>query len=307
MNPNYHPAQSSSYVGLLHSKDGSAFNENFPYESFHSSVNFGDSEPIPAFSSQQTQDAPPETPVARAVRRKWNPTDDEVLISGWLNTSKDPIVSNDQKAGTFWNRVAAYYASSPHGREDGEREWVHCKKRWHRINDEINKFCGAYAAAERQQRSGESDTDVLKKAHDIFHSDNGHKFTLEHAWCMLKYEQKWMSLNTPTPGSKRKNTETSTQSSTTKGFVEPESTPQGLVEPERRPEGIKAAKAKRNTLKGKSVAEYAAVWDMKKADLEKKETLSKLGILDSLIALAKVQPLTEAEEAAKNKILAQYF
>ncbi|KAJ4914788.1 glutathione S-transferase T3-like [Raphanus sativus] len=116
-----------------------------------------------------------------------------------------------------------------------------------------------------------------------------------------------MSLNTPTPGSKRKNTETSTQSSTTKGFVEPESTPQGLVEPERRPEGIKAAKAKRNTLKGKSVAEYAAVWDMKKADLEKKETLSKLGILDSLIALAKVQPLTEAEEAAKNKILAQYF
>ncbi|KAJ4889201.1 glutathione S-transferase T3-like [Raphanus sativus] len=172
MDPNYHHAQSSSYVGLLNSQDGSAFNENFPYESFHSSVNFGDSEPIPAFSSQQTQDAPPETPVAR---------------------------------------------------------------------------------------------------------------------------------------SKRKNTETSTQSSTTEGFVEPESTPQGLVEPERRPEGIKAAKAKRNTLKGKFVAEYAAVWDMKKVDLEKKETLSKLGILDSLIALAKVQPLTEAEEAVKNKLLAQYF
>ncbi|KAG2321071.1 hypothetical protein Bca52824_014284 [Brassica carinata] len=140
MDPNNPPTQSSSYVGLLNSQQGSVFNENFPYESFHSSVNFGEFEPIPAFSSQQSQDAPVDTP-------------------------------------------------------------------------------------------------------------------------------------------------TNTQTSTTEGFIDAES----------RPEGIKAAKARRNTPKGKSVAEYASVWEMKKEDLERKERLSKLAILDTL--LAKTQALSEPEEA----------
>ena len=154
MDPRNLHTQSSSYVGLLHSQQGSVFHENFPYESFHSSVNFGESE-IPAFSSQQSEDAPVDTPVERLVRRKWTPADDEVLISAWLNSSKDAIVGNEQKSGTFWNRVGDYYAESPHGGEDGEkREHLHCKKRWQRINDQVNKFCAAYSAAERQISSG---------------------------------------------------------------------------------------------------------------------------------------------------------
>ncbi|KAF3594037.1 hypothetical protein DY000_02023764 [Brassica cretica] len=89
-------SQSRSYVGLLNS-------QNFPYESYPSTLNFGALE-IPPFSSQQT-DAPDvreDTPVACRERRKWTPADDEVLISAWLNTSKDAVVGNEQKAGTFW-------------------------------------------------------------------------------------------------------------------------------------------------------------------------------------------------------------
>uniref|UniRef100_A0A0D3BHD3 GRF-type domain-containing protein n=1 Tax=Brassica oleracea var. oleracea TaxID=109376 RepID=A0A0D3BHD3_BRAOL len=151
MDPNNLPSKSSSYVGLLHSQQ--------------------ESQPFPAFSSQQSQDAPLEppvqTPAARGVRRKWNPADDELTSS--------------------------------------------------------------ILAAERQMSSGETETDVLKKAHDIFFSDQEHKFTLEHAWCVLRYEQKWLSLNTPTAGgvSKRKNVEINSQTSTN--------------------EGVKAAKAKRNS------------------------------------------------------------
>ncbi|KAF3596867.1 hypothetical protein DY000_02026785 [Brassica cretica] len=145
--------------------------------------------------------------------------------------------------------------------------------------------------------SGETDTDVLKKAHDIFFSDQEHKFTLKHAWCVLRYEHKWLSLNTPTAGgvSKRKNVEINSQTSTNEGFVDVES----------RPEGVKAAKAKRNTGKGKSLAEIATVWEMKKDDLVRKERLSRLAILDTL--LAKTQPLSEVEEAVKNKLLAELF
>ena len=66
-----------------------------------------------------------------------------------------------------------------------------------------------------------------------------------------------------------------------------------------------AAKSKKNSAQGKSVEEYAAIWEMKKEDLEMKEKLSKLAILDTL--LAKKEPLTETEEVVKNKLLAQYF
>ena len=44
---------------------------------------------------------------------------------------------------------------------------------------------------------------------------------------------------------------------------------------------------------------------MKKEDLAMKERLSKLAILDTL--LAKKEPLSEAEEVVKNKLLARYF
>ncbi|KAG2272525.1 hypothetical protein Bca52824_067080 [Brassica carinata] len=65
-----------------------------------------------------------------------------------------------------------------------------------------------------------------------------------------------------------------------------------------RPEGIKAAKAKRNNAQGESLAEYTSIWEMKKEDLAMKEKLSKLAILDTL--LAKKEPLSEAEEVKLN-------
>uniref|UniRef100_A0A0D3DN34 Uncharacterized protein n=1 Tax=Brassica oleracea var. oleracea TaxID=109376 RepID=A0A0D3DN34_BRAOL len=98
-----HPySNSSSYVGLLNSQNESVLQGNFHYESFPSSMNIGASD-IPPFSSQQSEAPSPQedTPAQRRERRKWSPADDEVLISVWLNTSKDTIVGNDQKGGTF--------------------------------------------------------------------------------------------------------------------------------------------------------------------------------------------------------------
>ncbi|XP_013617765.1 PREDICTED: glutathione S-transferase T3-like [Brassica oleracea var. oleracea] len=150
-------SQYTSYVGLLHSQRENVGNENFPYESFPSSVYPGASE-IPPFSSQQSEApaTPEDTPAEHRERKKWTSADDEVLISAWLNTSKDALVGNDQKSGTFWQRVGDYYASSPHVRAGGEKtEHNHCKQRWHKINEWTNKFCGAFTAAERQKASGQ--------------------------------------------------------------------------------------------------------------------------------------------------------
>ncbi|KAG2303706.1 hypothetical protein Bca52824_032357 [Brassica carinata] len=93
--------------------------------------------------------------------------------------------------------------------------------------------------------------------------------------------------------SKRKTVESDSQTSTT-----------SVGEEEIRHEGVKAAKAKRNA-NGKSVDYYTTVLELRKVDLDRKEKLQKLAILD--ILLAKTQPLSEAEEAAKNKLLAEYI
>ena len=69
-----------------------------------------------------------DTAAERKGRRKWTPTDDVVLISSWLNTSKDPVVGNEQKSFGFWKRIAAYFAASPLVAGCEEREPSHCKQ-----------------------------------------------------------------------------------------------------------------------------------------------------------------------------------
>lgn len=287
-------SQSSGYMGLLQSQQQSVLHENSPYESFQ-----GGSSEIPQFSSQHREAPTPPTdiPAERGKRHKWTPADDELLISAWLNTSKDAIVGNNQKSGTFWQRVGDYFLAALLARDGCESsEHLHYKQRWHKINDQTNKFCGAYAAAERQISSGQNGNDVLKVAHDIFYSDQESKFTLEHAWCVLRHEQKWLSLNTTkvSGSSKRKSGDPGPQPSST-----------SVADQEPRPEGVKAAKAKRSNGQGKSVADYTSVWEMRQAELGRKEKLSKLAILDTL--LARKEPLSEKEEVAKNKLLSEYF
>ncbi|KAG2252919.1 hypothetical protein Bca52824_083055 [Brassica carinata] len=290
-------SQSFGYVGLLHSQQPTV-HDNFRYESYHSSsVNLGASE-VPPFSSQQADSPtqPEVAPVERRERKKWTPADDEVLISAWLNTSKDVVVANDQYARNFWKRVGEYYAASRHGTEGEKREHPRCKQRWHKINELTNKFCAAFASAERQQASGQNETDVLKLAHEIFYADHQTKFTLKHAWCVLRYEHKWLNLNTPKPSVslKRKTGETGTEASSCE-----------VGDRESRPVGAKAEKARRNNSKGKALEDVKSIWEIKKEDLVMKDTLSKLAILDTL--LAKKEPLSEAEEVVKNKLLAKYF
>ncbi|KAF8111923.1 hypothetical protein N665_0071s0062 [Sinapis alba] len=180
-----------------------------------------------------------ETTAERKERRKWSTVHDVVLISSWLNTSKDHIVGNEQKCGTFWKRIAAYFAGSPKVAASEQREWSHCKQRWQKINDLVNKFCGAYEAASREKSSCQNENDVLKLAHEIFYNNQKKKFNLEHAWKELPNDQKM--------------------------------------------------------LKGGSVK--TCMWSIKKADMAMKERLSKMKLLESLIA--KQEPLAEYEEALK--------
>ncbi|XP_013600999.1 PREDICTED: uncharacterized protein LOC106308389 [Brassica oleracea var. oleracea] len=174
-------------------------------------------------------DLPAELPAERKERRMWTQTDDIVLISSWLNTSKDPIVGNEQKSMAFWNRIAAYFSASPKLAGCEKRDKNQCKQRWHKLNDLVCKFCGAYEAATREKTSDDEGT------------------------C--------------------------------------------------HPPGVKATKTsgKKPLVQGKDLSHFRTMWSIKKEDLVMKEKISKMKLLESLVA--KQVPLADYEEALKKKLI----
>uniref|UniRef100_A0A0D3EBJ9 Uncharacterized protein n=1 Tax=Brassica oleracea var. oleracea TaxID=109376 RepID=A0A0D3EBJ9_BRAOL len=213
-----------------------------------------------------------EIPVERKERRTWTPIDDQVLISSWLNTSKDPVVGNEQRSGAFWQRIAAYFAASPKIAFSERRE----------------------AAASRERTSGQNDNDVLKLAHEIFFNNHKKKFTLEHAWKELRNDQKWCDLSTvkTESGCKRRKLDDSAQSATSHAS-------ESMTD---RPPGVKSAKAngkKRNA--EERLSEFSGMWSIRKENMAIKERLSKMKLLDRL--LAKVEPLDESEKTLKQKLI----
>ncbi|XP_056852312.1 glutathione S-transferase T3-like [Raphanus sativus] len=230
-----------------------------------------------------------DTPAEPKGRQRWTASDDVVLISAWLNTSKDPVVNNEQRAGAFWRRVADYYAASQEATAT-QREPKNCKHRWHRINDEVSKFCGAYEAATREKTSGQNENDVLKNAHRIFLAIKNKKFTLEHAWKELRYDQKWCDLGTAkTNGrSKKRKCDDVAESSPSEATAN------------KHPPGIKAAKAS-GKKKVQSLGEFESMWTIKREDLKMKQGNHRMSLLDKL--MGKKEPLTESEEALKQKLI----
>ena len=174
-------SMSSNFVDLLNSQQDSALPEpcpQGPYASFPPVVELSSTQP-PVFSTE-TSSFCEESPRGRKERKKWSVSDDLVLISAWLNTSKDLVVGNEQKAGALWSRIAAYYAASPKVERGQQREAIQCKQRWQMMNDLVCKFCGSYEAATRHKTSGQSESDVVKMAHHIFYNDHKIKFNLHH-------------------------------------------------------------------------------------------------------------------------------
>lgn len=274
----------SNFVDLLNSQQETVFGEV-------------SSSQVPLFGSQPTAE---ETTGERKERRSWTPVDDVALISAWLNTSKDPVVGNEQRAGAFWKRVAAYFAASPKVAGAEPREASHCKNQWQKINDQVNKFCGAYDSATREKSSGQNENDVLKLAHEIFYTNHKKKFTLEHAWKELRNDQKWCEMSAAkTAGSiKKRKGDESAQSASSYAF---ETTTGEEEQATIRPPGVKASKGfgKKMMAEGKKLTEFQSLWSIRKEDIAAKDKVAKMKLLQSLVG----KELPAYEEALKKKLI----
>lgn len=126
------------------------------------------------------------------------------------------------------------------------------------------------------------------------------KFTLEHAWRELRFDQKWRDVtnNDDKKKKKRKN-------------EEGEDSVPSEASGSKRPTGVKAAKAAKASGKKPVVHEivdvdkFESMWTIKQQDLAAKERLSKTHMLENL--LARQDALADYEEALKKKLISDLF
>ena len=81
--------------------------------------------------------------------------EDKLIVSAWLNTSKDAITGNEQQGGAFWQRILQYLEL--HGGNQEERSQSSIKSRWTDINAKCGKFVGFYSQIERLRQSGHTE------------------------------------------------------------------------------------------------------------------------------------------------------
>ena len=157
----------------------------------------------------------------------------------------------------------------------------------------MGKFCGAFEAATREKTSGQNKTDVLKHAHEIFFNNYNKKLTLEHAWKELRHDQKWSDLSSACSQGDSKRKKLDNGSHLARPLADDGAT---------RPPDVKAAKArgKKQVSDGKDLDEFQKMWRIKQEDLVIKKKLSKMKLLDRL--MAKQEPLDDGEEALKKKL-----
>jgi hypothetical protein len=77
---------------------------------------------------------------------------DCLLVSAWLNTSKDPITGIVQQTKQFWARVHAYFVKN--GGNLNNHSQISISSRWQEINREVSKFVGFITQIENRQQSG---------------------------------------------------------------------------------------------------------------------------------------------------------
>ncbi|XP_023641247.1 glutathione S-transferase T3-like [Capsella rubella] len=230
----------------------------------------------------------------KTSRLRWTNQEDVKLISAWLNTSKDPVVGNEQRVDCFWKRIAAYFQASEGASTRGP---VQCKARWSKINKDVNKFVGCYSQASARKKSGESEDDVLSLAHVLYKNDMKKAFNLGHCWRELKNDQKW---NTADCSSKRSKLDA-------EGAYSSSSTNDGV---EVRPPGVKASKKKgktplmSNDVEDSGKVKLDRIIAMKDKEQAAKERQGKMKVLQSLLNKT---DLTPAQVILRDKLQDQMF
>jgi hypothetical protein len=94
--------------------------------------------------SMQVHSAAPSLRPSHKRQKNFSDHEDEVLVSGWMNISLDPIVGKDQKSGKYWSRISEYF----HTYSETNCPISSLMHRWETIQKCVNNFCGCLSRIE---------------------------------------------------------------------------------------------------------------------------------------------------------------
>ncbi|XP_058773704.1 glutathione S-transferase T3-like [Vicia villosa] len=214
---------------------------------------------VPVFSTQDgleniTFAEEGERSTQKKQRVRFLEEEDKLLIQTWLNISKDSVVGVDQKADSFWSRIKEGY----------------------------NNYRGPltvrdYKLAVANKKSGQSETDVMDEARKKFVQVRHQRFTMEHAWRLLKDEPKWKGQEMNNSSKRSKISSDGTYSSTSNSKIPIDCSEYNSVTQTDRPTGQKATTRKG---KGKSSTSIVPIVDLTGLENVVEKKLSIYGKID---------------------------
>jgi hypothetical protein len=92
--------------------------------------------------------------------KKFDPKEDIVICSAWLNVSKDPINGANQTRLSFWKRIHDFFEKNK--TTSAVRSESSIMHRWLTIQKDVNKYCACYEAIERRNQSGSTIQDMVR-------------------------------------------------------------------------------------------------------------------------------------------------
>jgi hypothetical protein len=108
--------------------------------------------------------------------------------------SEDPIVGNDQKAETFWSRIAEDYTGLIENSSFKQRSSVALKNRFSGVlTTECLRFQAIFNRVKDAKPSGE--TDLESVACSVYLKDTGAPFSHIGAWRILSTSPKWANVD----------------------------------------------------------------------------------------------------------------
>ncbi|XP_062118265.1 glutathione S-transferase T3-like [Humulus lupulus] len=198
---------------------------------------------------------------------KWSKEVTILLISGWLNTSKDAIVGNDQTSTHFWARIAEYYNTNQKGEQ--ARIGRQCKDHWNKMNQKVERFNGCYKRVQQAHHSGWSDEQILENAHQLYkYENNNSNFLLVDCLRLPKDEPKWNTMYQPKGGKRTKVPDTGAFTSSSNADISDDEVH------EVRPTSQKATKRKGKEKKD-THARFIEISEQKASALEKEATIKE--------------------------------
>ncbi|CAN6231240.1 unnamed protein product [Urochloa humidicola] len=190
--------QGPSGVGMA-SDPSSPIESTFFFGSAGGSGSRGDESGSPLSFPQPVQGGPiieeecdssPEEGKKNSRRKYWSEEENIRLVSAWLNNSNDPVKGNDKKFDHYWKEVTNEY--NKYSPRDHRRLVPQCKSHWNKNAPKVTKFNSCWHRMKSAHGSGESDEQILERAHAVYKNENKEKpFLFEYWWRVVKDQPKW--------------------------------------------------------------------------------------------------------------------